>query len=634
MSEPRRRSTRLVGTPKVNYEEKPVELPSKPSSLRKRRDSPEGKYSDEENKRFKKAKLKHDDDDEDTILDDGFRPVSERKSTSGKSTNGKTKKKRRNRKASRVESEDEDATDLDETADSGQLYLLNESTEELKENHLNSQNTANDHPTSRQEASSQSVLPGHSTNREKAAVQRDPSGNLVDEHGFLVLDDEPDPPSSPLDNQQTNILDVTDYGLFNDDSTLVEQGDHRADNQSNRQTDHQDIRTASNDENRTAAAPNENKRQPRKKFVKKHKRKSNIEPGNFVKYTDTVDSQATIINRPSDEPDDASNSSSSKESSQASKPKSSQSKKPSKNFVDFFQSLPKSKPSSVEQQDDEVQVIQPVKRGRGRPRKNPPAQATIPPPSAAPIKQLPEIEPDCELVEIVTKPPAVKRDALLDSTNSNNARLSPIDDNTIIVLDKRDDAFSASRPDDPWTIKYRPVRADQVLDNQQASEKIKNWIQDFSKNVESRALYDSDDEDEEERFETCVLVTGPTGCGKTAMVYAIAEELNYKVFEINCSSRRNSRFINQIKEATLSHTVTRQSDSSSSQLFSSNSKGGSKASSKNPPPADGKQKTLFSFFQKKPAAAATVQAPLIDESSFSQETVNNLKALSINSNSL
>lgn len=587
MSEPRRRSTRLVGTPKVNYEEKSIELFTRPSSLKKRRDSPDGsgKFDNEENKRFKKAKLKHDDDDEDTILDD-FKPANERNSTNSE------KKKKPNSKANCDETEDEDATDLDdETVDSEQ--------QELKENH--SQNTTNDHSANRQEASSDCLV------REKTAVQCDPS-NGVDEHGFLIQDfDETDnAPSSPPVNQ--NILDVTDYDRFDDESTLIDQIPN----------DDQGDRTASNDVNRDAAI---DERQPRKKkFVKKYKpRRCSIELGNLIKHSSgTLDSQATIIiNQASDERDD--------------EPENLSKEQPSMktSFIDFFASQNISKSSPVEQQSDEVQVIQPVKRGRGRPRKNPPAQANATTPqstvSSAPIKQLPEvlIEIDCEMVETVSKSSISKRDALLDDT--------------IIVLDKReDDASSAARADDPWTIKYRPLRADQVLDNQLASEKIKNWIHDFSKNVEISRLYDSDDEEEEERFETCVLVTGPTGCGKTAMVYAIAEELNYKVFEINCSSRRNSRFINQIKEATLSHTVRRQNDSSSSNLFNSNSnsKGTSKVSGKNPPPpVDSKQKTLFSFFQKKPAAAA-VQAPLIDESSFSQETVNNLKALSINSNSL
>lgn len=591
MSEPRRRSTRLVGTPKVNYEEKPVELPS---SLKKRRDSSDhsgGEHRDEDSKRFKKAKLRHD-DDEDTILDDEFESVRKLKLIKNEKVNSKT---------NCAGSDDEAAIepDDDETGDSGQRYFLNDSIEELKENHRNSQNTSD---------------------RKKAVVLDDSSDCLVDEHGFLIpdADETNNPPSSPLDNQ--NILDVTDYDQL-DESTIVSQTELDVG---------LDERPASDD--KTAAVDEQKPR--RKKFVKKHKpKRCSIELGNLVKHSNaTLDSQATIIIKRSDDPE-------SKEPSPNRSPKAKKEMKTS--FVEFFKSQNISKSPATEQPNDEVQVVEPVKRGRGRPRKHPSAQAKAVTPKSTvsnqPAKRPPppevliEADNDCEMVEIVSKTPAGKSDALLDDKNNGSKTcLSSIDDNTIIVLDKGDEDSSTARSDDPWTIKYRPVRADQVLDNRQASEKLKNWIQNFSQNIESGKGRYSDDEDEE-RYESCVLVTGPTGCGKTAMTYAIAEELNYKVFEINCSSRRNSRFINQIKEATLSHTVTRQGDSSSSNLFGSISKSASKSSSKNAP-IDNKQKTLFSFFQKK--SAPDVQTPLIDESSFSQETVSNLKALSINSNSL
>ena len=603
MSEPRRRSNRLVGTPKVNYEERPIELPNRPSSLKKRRDSPDcdDELRDADGQRFKKVKLKHDDDDEDTVLDES---VSELK-------NGRDRTAA-NSLASCADTEDENATDLDdETGDSGQRYFLNDSIEELKENHLNSQNTTND---------------DQQANRKKVPVPSDSSnGGLIDEHGFLIPDNEIDnPPSSPPDNQ--NILDVTDYDQFNDDkSTILGKGE-----------DH-DNGSASDDENETI---NQSKRRPgRKKFVKKQKpKRRSVEPGTLVKHNSAnTDSQATIIIKKVPGERDDPESSNRRQSSQSPKKR----KEMKTSFVEFFKSQNISKSSPTEQPSDEVKLNKPVKRGRGRPRKHPPAvqikvatpqpSASIQPAAKRPPEVLIETDNDCEMVEIVKKTSSTdKSDLFLDDRN-NSTCLSPIDDNTIIVLDKRGDDSSSGRSDDPWTVKYRPVRADQVLDNRQASEKLKNWIHDFNQNVENCNDCYSDDEDEE-RFESCILVTGPTGCGKTAMVYAIADELNCKVFEINCSSRRNSRFINQIKEATLSHTVTRQSDSSSSNLFNSgNLKGASKPSSKHPP-VDSKQKTLFNFFQKKPAP--TTQTPLIDESSFSQETVNNLKALSINSNSL
>ncbi|CDQ89343.1 unnamed protein product [Oncorhynchus mykiss] len=53
-----------------------------------------------------------------------------------------------------------------------------------------------------------------------------------------------------------------------------------------------------------------------------------------------------------------------------------------------------------------------------------------------------------------------------------------------------------------------------------------------------------------------MLITGPPGVGKTASVYACAQELGFKVFDVNASSQRSGRHIlTQLKEATQSHLV-------------------------------------------------------------------------------
>ena len=53
-----------------------------------------------------------------------------------------------------------------------------------------------------------------------------------------------------------------------------------------------------------------------------------------------------------------------------------------------------------------------------------------------------------------------------------------------------------------------------------------------------------------------MLIVGPPGCGKTASVYALAEELGFNVLEVNASSKRNGKSVlSQLHEATQSHTL-------------------------------------------------------------------------------
>lgn len=64
----------------------------------------------------------------------------------------------------------------------------------------------------------------------------------------------------------------------------------------------------------------------------------------------------------------------------------------------------------------------------------------------------------------------------------------------------------------------------------QASSHTLEWWDDDSDSdfqMSNNALDDSDTEDG--GLSTAMFISGPTGVGKTAMVYACAEELGYKV---------------------------------------------------------------------------------------------------------
>uniref|UniRef100_A0A182P0W5 AAA+ ATPase domain-containing protein n=1 Tax=Anopheles epiroticus TaxID=199890 RepID=A0A182P0W5_9DIPT len=62
-----------------------------------------------------------------------------------------------------------------------------------------------------------------------------------------------------------------------------------------------------------------------------------------------------------------------------------------------------------------------------------------------------------------------------------------------------------------------------------------------------------------------VVLVGPPGSGKTSHVYAVANEMNFNVLEINASSRRKGKIILQeLLEATQSHLVRQKTERSNS----------------------------------------------------------------------
>ncbi|XP_014681601.1 PREDICTED: ATPase family AAA domain-containing protein 5-like [Priapulus caudatus] len=147
---------------------------------------------------------------------------------------------------------------------------------------------------------------------------------------------------------------------------------------------------------------------------------------------------------------------------------------------------------------------------------------------------------------------------------------------------------------DLWTDKYQPTCATELIGNSASVAKLKRWLQDWkqtmkrenedlqrkkknkSKQKGCKSKDESGDSDadfivsdsrdswrseEEEDNDMCttMLIEGASGIGKTAVVYALAEELGFKVFEVNASSRRTGKHIlSQLQEATQSHHVSNQ----------------------------------------------------------------------------
>ncbi|XP_033827587.1 ATPase family AAA domain-containing protein 5 [Periophthalmus magnuspinnatus] len=129
-----------------------------------------------------------------------------------------------------------------------------------------------------------------------------------------------------------------------------------------------------------------------------------------------------------------------------------------------------------------------------------------------------------------------------------------------------------------WTDKYQPQHSSEVIGNTSSVRRLYSWLKEWKLRADKEnkkklkeqkqedGSIDSDWECEEEDSQDAedmlcntVLITGPSGIGKTAAVYACAQELGFKIFEVNASSQRSGRLIlSQLKEATQSHQVDTQ----------------------------------------------------------------------------
>ncbi|MEM2998566.1 MAG: replication factor C large subunit [Thermoproteota archaeon] len=84
---------------------------------------------------------------------------------------------------------------------------------------------------------------------------------------------------------------------------------------------------------------------------------------------------------------------------------------------------------------------------------------------------------------------------------------------------------------EPWTVKYRPKRLEDIVGNRKAREEFLNWLQTRLKNKGGRKA---------------ALLYGPAGTGKTVTVEAAARSLNLDLVEINASDKRTSQVIERI----------------------------------------------------------------------------------------
>ncbi|XP_014342593.1 ATPase family AAA domain-containing protein 5 [Latimeria chalumnae] len=210
--------------------------------------------------------------------------------------------------------------------------------------------------------------------------------------------------------------------------------------------------------------------------------------------------------------------------------------------------------------------------------------------------------------------PAVESSACTAETQKTGDKLQKSD--VILIDDERDSTSEAKNvstgsinEDLLWTEKYQPQHFEELIGNSGAVKKIHSWLKKWKliadkeeKQKQEKAAKEKeedscdstdfehersgDDGEEEEFLCNTLLLTGPLGVGKTAAVYACAQELGFKVFEVNASCQRNGRqILSQLKEATQSHQV----DNAHKPAFFSNY-----SSSKSPRKQNSPQKVVSS----------------------------------------
>ena len=107
-----------------------------------------------------------------------------------------------------------------------------------------------------------------------------------------------------------------------------------------------------------------------------------------------------------------------------------------------------------------------------------------------------------------------------------------------------------------WTEKYRPKTLDEVIGNDQAKNRLREWAERWNRGIPSKRA---------------VILCGKPGVGKTSTALALANDFGWVVIEMNASDVRNAESIKRI----ATHGAIHETFSDSGDFLSSR-KGGKK----------------------------------------------------------
>lgn len=137
--------------------------------------------------------------------------------------------------------------------------------------------------------------------------------------------------------------------------------------------------------------------------------------------------------------------------------------------------------------------------------------------------------------------------------------------------------------------RYAPVKGGGLVGNKETVRLLSSWLSAWKAGGDERErrscfqselfVFEGDNSDTEDEVDLCRLfiLQGDSGSGKSASVYACAEELGYEVIEINAAQNRSGRHIVEIAgEATQSTRVLHTGDKAGAKKKKSTPKKSSK----------------------------------------------------------
>ena len=135
--------------------------------------------------------------------------------------------------------------------------------------------------------------------------------------------------------------------------------------------------------------------------------------------------------------------------------------------------------------------------------------------------------------------------------------------------------------------------ADELTELEQPTRESTPFIDDVKRSLlRAGAMISSQDKSQ---AKNTILVSGPTGCGKTASIYAVAKELGFEVFEIHPGTRRGAKeILEKVGDMTQNHLVQHQSGEGSVEESPSTPIDDAVVQDEI---ASGKQRTMNGFFQ-------------------------------------